>query len=99
MPRVRGRLVPPLVPRTDAILAHETLDALLAGRKAAFPHLTYHPWRAIRTLDLILDQGEQLRVRQALPIGMTYPSTIGGLSQERVGWLKMAQPLLTSWQA
>lgn len=74
MPRVRGRLVPPPVPRMDAVLAPETLDARLASWEAAFPHLPHHPRRTIRALELVmdgLDQGEQLRVRQALALGIT----------------------------
>jgi len=56
---------------TDAVLTHKALDPRLARWETPLQHLAHHPRRAVRALQLAmddLDEGEQLRVDQPLSI-------------------------------
>jgi len=80
MPGVGRRLATPLVACPDAVLAHRSLNALLAGRESSGAQFAHPPWRAISALEFGVDglnPGQHLRVRQ--PLAIRYSTVLPGL--------------------
>jgi hypothetical protein len=69
--RVGGRLESPLEQCPDAVLPHQSLDPLFAGRVTTVAQFAHHAGRPVGPLQLGvdgLDQGQHLRIGQPLAI-------------------------------
>ena len=57
--RIRSDLITPLVPRIDAIVAHQPLDPLLTGQKASSTQLAHHVRAAIGAFEFSMDRKDE----------------------------------------